>query len=124
VAIERLHAAVALAAEIVAPFRIEVRVGAGAYVCGEETSLLNSLEGKRGEVRAKPPLPALAGLFGQPTMVNNVLTLAAVPHILRNGGAAEYAGLGVGRSLGTTPIQLAGNIRYPGLFEAPFGLTL
>jgi formate dehydrogenase iron-sulfur subunit len=124
VAIARLEAAVALAAARIAPFRVEVRIGAGAYVCGEETSLLNSLEGKRGEVRAKPPLPALAGLFGRPTVVNNVLTLAAVPHILRPGGAADYAALGTGRSRGTTAIQLAGNLKYPGLFEAPFGLTL
>ncbi|TNE35074.1 MAG: formate dehydrogenase, partial [Alphaproteobacteria bacterium] len=87
-AIAKMIAAIELAADIIAPFRIEVRVGAGAYVCGEETSLLNSLEGKRGEVRAKPPLPALEGLFGKPTMVNNVLTLAAVPHILSEGGAA------------------------------------
>ena len=100
-----------------------MRVGAGAYVCGEETSLLNSLEGKRGEVRPKPPLPAIQGAFGKPTAVNNVLTLAAAPHILADGGAA-YAALGHGRSLGTKPIQLAGNIRHPGLFEAPFGMTL
>jgi len=113
-----------LAAPLIAPFRIEVRVGAGAYVCGEETSLLNSLEGKRGEVRAKPPLPAVEGLFGRPTVVNNVLTLAAVPHILRPGGTEQYAALGVGKSRGTTPVQLAGNVRFPGLFEAPFGLTL
>src|SRR5690606_15703953 len=77
-----------------------------------------------GEVRAKPPLPALVGLFGQPTAVNNVLTLATVPHILREGGAEEYGALGLGRWRGTTPVQLAGNVRRPGLFEAPFGLTL
>ncbi len=123
-AIAKLRAAIALAESILAPFRIEVRVGAGAYVCGEETSLLNSLEGKRGEVRAKPPLPAIAGLFGCPTVVNNVLTLAAVPHIVSEGGAALYASLGIDRSKGTMPIQLAGNIRHGGLFEAPFGLTL
>ena len=77
-------------------FDIEVRAGAGAYVCGEETSLLNSLEGKRGEVRAKPPLPAIQGLFGRPTVVNNVLTLTAVPHILGEGGANDYGALGMG----------------------------
>ena len=123
-AIAKLEAAIALAAPLIAPFRLEVRVGAGAYVCGEETSLLNSLEGKRGEVRAKPPLPALEGLFGCPTVVNNVLTLAAVPHILREGGAALYASLGSGRSKGTMPVQLAGNIRHGGLFETAFGITL
>ncbi len=123
-AITRLNAAIALAAGIFAPFAIEVRVGAGAYVCGEETALLNSLEGKRGEVRAKPPLPAISGLFGCPTVVNNVLTLAAVPHILSEGGAAIYAGLGVDRSKGTMPIQLAGNIKRGGLFETAFGITL
>ena len=85
---------------------------------------MNSIEGKRGEVRAKPPLPATAGLFGCPTVINNVLTLAAVPHILTGGGAALYASLGTGRSRGTMPIQLAGNIRHSGLFEVPFGITL
>ncbi len=104
-------------------FELEVRVGAGAYVCGEETALLDSLEGKRGQVRAKPPLPAHHGLFGRPTVINNVLSLAAVPFILGEGAAA-YAALGVGRSRGTMPIQLAGNIRHGGLFEAAFGLTL
>jgi len=122
-AIARMEAAVKLSAELVAPFVVEVRVGAGAYVCGEETSLLNSLEGKRGEVRAKPPLPALEGLFGKPTVVNNVLTLAAVPFILANGAEA-YADIGFGRSRGTMPIQLAGNIRHGGLFEVGFGITL
>jgi len=123
-AIRKLEAAIGLSAGIVAPFVCEVRVGAGAYVCGEETSLLNSLEGKRGEVRAKPPLPALEGLFGKPTVVNNVLTLAAVPHILSEGGAALYDSLGIDRSKGTMPIQLAGNIRHGGLFETAFGVTL
>jgi formate dehydrogenase iron-sulfur subunit len=123
-AIAKLNAALALAADIIAPFRCEVRVGAGAYVCGEETSLLNSLEGKRGEVRAKPPLPAHQGLFGQPTVINNVLTLAAVPHILLEGGAALYGNQGVARSKGTMPIQLAGNIRHGGLYEVAFGITL
>jgi formate dehydrogenase iron-sulfur subunit len=104
-------------------FDMEVRVGAGAYVCGEETSLLESIEGKRGEVRAKPPLPAHVGLFGQPTVINNILSLAAVPFILSHGGAA-YAEYGMGRSRGTMPIQLAGNIRNGGLFETPFGCTL
>ena len=102
---------------------MEVRVGAGAYVCGEETSLLESLEGKRGEVRAKPPLPALEGLFGKPTIINNVLTLAAVPYVLAEGAKA-YADYGMGRSRGTMPIQLAGNIRNGGLFETAFGITL
>jgi formate dehydrogenase iron-sulfur subunit len=102
---------------------IELRVGAGAYVCGEETSLLESLEGRRGQVRAKPPLPAHSGLFGKPTVVNNVLTLATAPWILAHGGEA-YSSWGTGRSRGTQPIQLAGNIRRPGLYEAPFGLTL
>ena len=104
-------------------FDIEIRVGAGAYVCGEETSLLNSLEGKRGVVRAKPPLPALEGLFGRPTVVNNVLSLATVPVILEKG-AAQYAALGLGRSKGTMPIQIAGNVRFGGLFEAAFGMPL
>ncbi|MEA3012099.1 MAG: formate dehydrogenase iron-sulfur subunit, partial [Sphingomonadales bacterium] len=104
-------------------FDIEVRVGAGAYVCGEETSLLESIEGRRGEVRAKPPLPAHVGLFGQPTIINNVLTLAAVPFILAEGAKA-YADYGMGRSRGTMPIQLAGNIRNGGLFETAFGITL
>jgi formate dehydrogenase iron-sulfur subunit len=104
-------------------FDIEQRVGAGAYVCGEETSLLESLEGRRGQVRAKPPLPAHKGLFGQPTVINNVITLASVPVILRDGPEA-YQSLGFGRSRGTMPIQLAGNVRHGGLFEAGFGLTL
>ncbi len=122
-AIAKMKTAVATSAHLIAPFEIEIRVGAGAYVCGEETSLLNSLEGKRGEVRAKPPLPAHEGLFGQPTVVNNVLTLAAIPWILANGGDA-YAQYGMGRSKGTMPIQLAGNIKYGGLFETAFGITL
>jgi len=104
-------------------FDLEVRVGAGAYVCGEETALLESLEGRRGQVRARPPLPAHRGLFGCPTIVNNVLSLAAVPFILAEGAAA-YADLGFGRSRGTMPIQLAGNVRRGGLFETAFGLTL
>ena len=104
-------------------FDIEVRIGAGAYVCGEETSLLESLEGKRGLVRAKPPLPAHKGLFGKPTVINNVLSLATVPFILAEG-AEHYADFGMGRSRGTMPIQLAGNIKHGGLFEAAFGVTL
>ncbi len=123
-AIAKLNEAIVLSADLVAPFQIELRVGAGAYVCGEETSLLNSIEGKRGEVRAKPPLPAHQGLFGQPTVINNVLTLAAVPHILLEGGAAHYDSHGIARSKGTMPIQLAGNIKQGGLFEAAFGITL
>lgn len=104
-------------------FELEVRMGAGAYVCGEETSLLESLEGKRGLVRAKPPLPAHVGLFGKPTIINNVLTLAAVPYIMDEGGQA-YADYGMGRSRGTMPIQLAGNLKHGGLFETAFGITL
>ena len=123
-AIAKLNAAIELAAEHLAPFAVEVRVGAGAYVCGEETALLNSIEGKRGEVRAKPPLPAIEGLFGCPTVVNNVLTLAAIPHVLVEGGAAHYDSHGIGRSKGTMPIQLAGNIKHGGLYEAAFGITL
>jgi formate dehydrogenase iron-sulfur subunit len=123
-AIEKLNAAIKIADAKLSPFRIEVRVGAGAYICGEETSLLNSIEGKRGEVRAKPPLPALEGLFGCPTVVNNVLTLAAIPHIMTQGGASLYAQLGIARSKGTMPIQLAGNIRHGGLFETAFGMKL
>ncbi|MDE2405568.1 MAG: formate dehydrogenase [Sphingomonadales bacterium] len=123
-AVAKMRAAIALAAAEIAPLAIEVRVGAGAYVCGEETALLNSIEGRRGIVRAKPPLPAVAGLFGCPTVVNNVLTLAAVPHLLAEGGVAEYARLGIDRSRGTTAIQLAGAIRHGGLFETGFGITL
>jgi formate dehydrogenase iron-sulfur subunit len=104
-------------------FDMEVRVGAGAYVCGEETSLLDSLEGKRGQVRAKPPLPAHKGLFGRPTVINNVLSLASVPIILEKG-AAFYRDFGMGRSRGTMPIQLAGNVKHGGLFETAFGITL
>jgi formate dehydrogenase iron-sulfur subunit len=104
-------------------FDLEVRVGAGAYVCGEETSLLESLEGRRGIVRAKPPLPAHKGLFGKPTVINNVLSFAAIPFILA-GGAKAYAEFGMGRSRGTMPIQLAGNIKHGGLFEVAFGITL
>jgi formate dehydrogenase iron-sulfur subunit len=104
-------------------FELVVRKAAGAYVCGEETALLESLEGKRGIVRAKPPLPAIEGLFGQPTVINNVITLATVPIILARG-AAFYTDYGMGRSRGTLPFQLAGNIRHGGLVEKAFGLTL
>lgn len=104
-------------------FDLDVRLGAGAYICGEETALLESLEGKRGVVRAKPPLPALKGLFGRPTVVNNVMTLASVPTILAQG-AAFYRDYGMGRSHGTLPFQLAGNLRHTGLVEKAFGLTL
>ena len=116
--------AIARAAGVIGgAFDIEQRVGAGAYVCGEETALLESLEGKRGQVRAKPPLPAHKGLFGKPTVINNVITLASVPVVLRDGAEA-YQAIGFGRSRGTMPLQLAGNIKYAGLFEAGFGLTL
>jgi formate dehydrogenase iron-sulfur subunit len=104
-------------------FELELRVGAGAYVCGEETALLNSLEGKRGVVRAKPPLPALEGFMGCPTVVNNVISLATVPVILERG-PEFYAGFGLGRSRGTIPLQIAGNVKYGGLYEIAFGLTL
>ncbi|MGD9864113.1 MAG: formate dehydrogenase beta subunit [Pseudodonghicola sp.] len=104
-------------------FDMEVRVGAGAYVCGEETALLNSLEGKRGVVRAKPPLPALEGFLGQPTVVNNVISLATVPVIFEKG-AQFYADFGLGRSRGTIPVQIAGNVRYGGLYETAFGMPL
>ncbi|MCX7306190.1 MAG: NADH-quinone oxidoreductase subunit NuoF [Hyphomicrobiales bacterium] len=104
-------------------FDIEIRTGAGAYVCGEETSLMNSLEGKRGVVRAKPPLPAIQGLFGKPTVINNVISLASVP-VIMDRGAEFYKDFGIGRSRGTIPIQIAGNVKHGGLFEAAFGLTL
>ena len=104
-------------------FDLAVRLGAGAYICGEETSMLESLEGKRGEVRVRPPLPAIKGLFGQPTIVNNVVTLATVPWIMAHG-AEGYANFGTGKSRGTLPIQLAGNIKRGGLVERAFGLSL
>ncbi len=106
-----------------AGFDIELFIGAGAYICGEETSLLESLEGKRGMIRFKPPLPAISGLFGKPTLVHNVITLCSVPWIIRNGGDA-YAALGVGRSTGTIPFQLSGNVNKGGLIEIPFGMKL
>ncbi|WP_116807387.1 formate dehydrogenase beta subunit [Steroidobacter cummioxidans] len=104
-------------------FELEVRLGAGAYICGEETSMLESLEGKRGEVRVRPPLPAIKGLFGRPTIVNNVISLASVPVILAKG-ADFYKDFGTGKSRGTVPLQLAGNIKHGGLIERAFGLTL
>jgi formate dehydrogenase iron-sulfur subunit len=104
-------------------FDLHVRVGAGAYICGEETSMLESLEGKRGTVRPKPPIPALEGLFGRPTVVNNVLSLATVPTILALGAAA-YASYGTGRSLGTSVFQLGGNVARGGIVETAFGITL
>ena len=104
-------------------FHLEVRRGAGAYICGEETAMLESLEGRRGMVRPKPPIPALQGLFGKPTVINNVLSFAAVPFILAKGGAA-YKNHGMGRSRGTLPFQLAGNIKHGGLVEKAFGITL
>ena len=125
-AIKRAEAAGYLGANLFGSgrdFQLELRLGAGAYICGEETALLESLEGKRGMVRAKPPLPALVGLFGKPTVVNNVLTFAAVPAIL-DQGAEAYAQYGVDRSRGTLPFQLAGNVQRGGLVELPFGSTL
>jgi formate dehydrogenase iron-sulfur subunit len=104
-------------------FSLVVRTGAGAYICGEETSMLESLEGKRGMVRFKPPIPALEGLFGKPTVINNVLSFAAVPDILSHG-AEFYKNYGIGRSRGTLPFQLAGNIKQGGLVEKAFGITL
>jgi formate dehydrogenase iron-sulfur subunit len=132
-AIEALHAAIAAAEragwlgdDVLGSgftFRMHMRVGAGAYICGEETALLESLEGRRGVVRAKPPLPALVGLFGKPTVVNNVLTLGTVPAILADG-ADTYAALGTARSRGTQVFQLAGNIARGGIVETAFGITL
>jgi formate dehydrogenase iron-sulfur subunit len=102
---------------------METRLGAGAYICGEDTSLLESLEGKRGQIRFKPPLPALQGLFGKPTAVNNLVTLSTVPFILTEGAEA-YRDFGMGRSRGTLPVQLAGNVKRGGLIELAFGATL
>ena len=104
-------------------FELEARLGAGAYICGEETSLLESLEGRRGQVRAKPPLPAIQGLFGKPTVINNVLSLASVPWIMAHGAKA-YADFGMGRSRGTQPFQIAGNVTRGGLVELAFGVTI
>ncbi len=125
-AIEKAYAAGYLGDDIKASgkaFHLEVRLGAGAYICGEETSLMESLEGKRGLVRFKPPLPAISGLFGKPTVVNNVISLASVPIILDKGGD-YYRDFGMGRSRGTLPLQLAGNIKHAGLVELAFGMTL
>ena len=125
-AIERARAAGWIGSSVLGSgrrFEVHLRLGAGAYICGEETAMLESLEGKRGIVRSKPPLPALQGLWGKPTVVNNVMTLASVPWILAHGGAA-YAAHGVGRSKGTLPFQLAGNCKHGGLVEVPFGITL
>jgi formate dehydrogenase iron-sulfur subunit len=104
-------------------FDVELHLGAGSYVCGEETAMLESLEGRKGIVRYKPPLPAIEGLFGKPTVVNNVVTLASVPNIVNLGGE-RYAGMGVNRSKGTLAFQLAGNVRRGGLVEKSFGITL
>ncbi len=125
-AVERARAAGVLGPSVLGSayaFDIEPRLGAGAYICGEETSMLESLEGKRGQVRAKPPLPALSGLFGKPTVINNMLSFASVPWILEHGAKA-YAEYGVGRSLGSQPFQLAGNVRFGGLVELAFGPTI
>ena len=125
-AFKTLQRAIAVAQEekyLGSHFDIDVRLGAGAYICGEETSLLESLEGKRGQIRPKPPLPAIEGLFGKPTVVNNVISLASVPVILDKGGA-YYRDFGMGKSRGTLTIQLAGNVRHAGLVEKAFGLTL
>jgi formate dehydrogenase iron-sulfur subunit len=122
-AIKQMRKAIEIATPKLGNFELKVRVGAGSYVCGEETAMLESLEGKRGVVRAKPPLPALEGLFGKPTIINNVLTLASVPEILASG-AASYKARGVGKSLGTQVFQLAGNIKQGGIVETGFGITL
>jgi formate dehydrogenase iron-sulfur subunit len=125
-AVENARAAGYLGANVLGsgkPFDIHLRLGAGAYICGEETSLLESLEGKRGMIRFKPPLPAIKGLFGKPTVINNVISLASVPIVL-DKGAAFYKDFGMGRSRGTLPIQLAGNIKQGGLVEKAFGVTL
>jgi formate dehydrogenase iron-sulfur subunit len=125
-AIEAAYAAGYLGADIRGTgkrFDLEVRLGAGAYICGEETSMLESLEGKRGEIRPRPPLPAIKGLFGQPTIVNNVMSLASVPIILQKG-SAFYKDFGVGKSRGTLTVQVGGNIKHGGLIEKGFGVTL
>ena len=122
-AITQMRKAIEIARPKLGNFELKVRAGAGSYVCGEETAMLESLEGKRGVVRAKPPLPALEGLFGKPTVINNVLTLASVPEIMASG-AASYKSRGVGKSLGTQVFQLAGNIKQGGIVETGFGITL
>ena len=122
-AIKQMRKAIEIAKPRIGDFDLRVRVGAGSYVCGEETAMLESIEGKRGVVRAKPPLPALEGLFGKPTVINNVLTLASVPEILASG-AASYKSRGIGKSLGTQIFQLAGNIKQGGIVETGFGISL
>jgi formate dehydrogenase iron-sulfur subunit len=125
-AIEAAYAAGCLGASVRGSgrrFDLEVRLGAGAYICGEETSMLESLEGRRGEVRVRPPLPAIKGLFGRPTIVNNVISLATVP-VIAERGAEYYRNLGLGKSRGTLPLQLGGNIKRGGLVERAFGLSL
>jgi formate dehydrogenase iron-sulfur subunit len=124
-ALSTLKQAIELATEAghLGNFSLQVRKAAGAYICGEETALLESLEGKRGQVRFRPPLPAIAGLFGRPTVVNNVISLASIPGILAHG-AASHQQVGSGRSRGTLTIQLSGNIKRGGLVELPFGLSL
>jgi NADH-quinone oxidoreductase subunit F len=104
-------------------FDIEIRCGAGAYICGEETAIFNSIEGYRGEPRNKPPFPVQAGLFGLPTVVNNVETLANIPSIVLNGGAA-FAAIGTEQSTGTKLFCVSGNVVRPGVYEVPFGTTL
>ena len=123
IARERGYLGADICAAAASDFDLEVRLGAGAYICGEETSMLESLEGRRGEVRVRPPLPAIKGLFGQPTVVNNVVSLATVPVMLARG-AQFYQDFGVGKSRGTIPLQLAGNVRHGGLVERAFGLTV
>lgn len=122
-AITQMRKAIAIATPRIGNFDLQVRVGAGSYVCGEETAMLESIEGKRGVVRAKPPLPAIEGLFGKPTIINNVLTLASVPEIMASGASA-YKARGVGKSLGTQIFQLAGNIKQGGIVETGFGISL
>ncbi len=122
-AVSQLSKAIEIAAPKIGSFEIKIRVGAGSYVCGEETAMLESLEGKRGVVRSKPPLPAIVGLFGKPTVINNVLTLASVPAILANG-SDSYKARGVDKSMGTQAFQLSGNIKHGGLVEIGFGVTL
>ncbi|MGD0641085.1 MAG: NADH-quinone oxidoreductase subunit NuoF [Roseiarcus sp.] len=125
-ALERARAAGLLGRSVLGSgraFDVEARLGAGAYICGEETSMLESLEGKRAQVRAKPPLPAIQGLFGKPTVINNLLSFASTPWILAQGGKA-YAEYGVGRSRGSQPFQLAGNVERGGLIELAFGATI
>jgi NADH-quinone oxidoreductase subunit F len=125
-AIEQARAKAFLGADVAGSgmaFDIEVRRGAGAYICGEETALFNSIEGKRGEPRNKPPFPVAVGLFGQPTLVNNVETLANVLEILKHG-SGEFATVGTPESAGTRLFCVSGHVRGPGLYEVPMGTTL